>query len=281
MRVALLGTGTMGAGMARSLKRAGHEVAVWNRTISKAEPLADDAIVVATSVTDAVAGAHAVLSVLFDVDSVLQIRDELLAALGSDAVWLQTSTVGPAGVARIADGIGDAAFLDAPVLGTRQPAADGKLVVLVSGDPALVERVQPVLDAISTRTVFVGEQIGSASALKLACNAWIASITAALGQSIALSSALGVDPALFLKAIDGGPVNSPYAQVKGAAMLAGNYETSFAVDGVVKDVDLMRAAAADIDFPSPLLDAVRTLFARASDEGHGGDDMAAVRTAFP
>lgn len=281
MRVALLGTGTMGAGMARSLKRAGLEVAAWNRTRSKAEPLAEDGVDVAAAVEEAVSGADAVLTMLFDVDSVLAVTGELLAALGDDAVWLQASTVGPSGVLRIADAAGDAAFLDTPMLGTKQPAAEGKLVALASGDRALVDRVEPVLGAIAARTVYAGSKIGQASALKLACNAWIASITAATAQSVSLAAALGVDPGLFLQAIDGGPTNAPYAQLKGKAMIGGDFAPSFALDGVIKDIDLMRAAGSDVGFPTDLLDALRELFARASKAGHGADDMVAIRSVFP
>lgn len=280
MRAVVLGTGIMGAGMARSLQRADIEVAVWNRTRERAEPLAADGIRVAASVTDAVRGADAVITALFDVDSVLTVCADITAALGTDSVWLQSATVGPQGMARIAAAAEGAGLLDAPVLGTKKPAEDGTLTVLASGADRLIERVQPALDAIGSRTVVAGDRLGAASALKLACNAWVATITAATAQSLALAETLGVDPRKFLDSIEGAPTGSPYAQVKGAAMLAENWSTSFAVDGVVKDVDLMRAAGAEAGFPTLLLDAVRDLFARASDAGHGDDDMAAVRTVF-
>src|SRR6478672_9246360 len=107
MRIAVLGTGIMGAGMARSLRRAGHDVVAWNRTAAKAEPLAKDGIEVAESVTEAVTGAGAVITMLFDADATLAIADDLLAALGPDAVWIQSGTVGPDGAHRIARPGGD------------------------------------------------------------------------------------------------------------------------------------------------------------------------------
>lgn len=280
MRAAVLGTGIMGAAMARSLQRAGIEVSAWNRTAERVEPLAADGIRVADSVTDAVAGADVVLTMLFDVESVLAVAPAVTAALGTDSVWLQSSTVGPQGMARLVDAAPGVPLLDAPVLGTKKPAQEGNLVVLVSGEGRLIERVHPVLDAIGSRTVVVGDRLGQASALKLVCNAWIASITAAAGQSIALAGALGVRPDQFLDAIGGGPSDSAYLQLKGHAMIDGDYATSFAVDGVVKDVELMLEAGAGVGFPTDLLDAVRTMFARAAGAGHGGEDMAAVRTAF-
>ncbi|MEP6816910.1 MAG: NAD-binding protein [Marmoricola sp.] len=138
-----------------------------------------------------------------------------------------------------------------------------------------------MFEAIGSRTVVAGEEIGQASALKLACNAWIGLLTAGIAQSLALAEALGVDPALFLEAIKGGAVDAPYAQLKGAAMLAGDYATSFAVDGVRKDTGLMVEAARGAAFPVDLLSAVLTRFDQAAELGHGADDMAAVRSAFP
>jgi len=277
MRVAVLGTGTMGAGMARTLRREGHQVTAWNRTRAKAEPLAADGVQIAASVADAVAGVDAAITILFDADAVLAVSDELTGALG-DAVWLQSATVGPDGIARIAERAGSANLLDAPVVGTKKPAEEGSLVPLVSGPKPLADRVQPVLDAIGTKTVYVGERVGLASGLKLACNAWIASITAAAAQSLALAAANGVDPKLFLETISGGPTDTPYLQLKGQAMLAHNYAPSFAVDGLAKDLHLMIDSAATMS--TELLQTLLALYRRAAEAGHGGDDIAAVRSAF-
>lgn len=270
----------MGAGMARSLARAGHQVAVWNRTAEKATAMANDDISAAGSVGEAVTGADAVITMLFDLDATLSVAEDIVAALGPDSVWIQSGTVGPDGARRIAEA-GAGGMLDAPVLGTKQPAAEGKLVVLVSGPDALIEAAKPVFDAIGSRTVVAGSEIGMASGLKLACNAWIGVLTAGAAQSLAFASALGVDPALFLQAIEGQAADSPYAQLKGKAILAGRYAPSFTLDGVLKDLGLMVDAASSVQFPDELLAAVRALFARASEAGHGDEDMAAVRFAFP
>jgi 3-hydroxyisobutyrate dehydrogenase len=280
MRVAVLGTGTMGAGMARSLRREGLEVTAWNRTRAKAEHLAEAGVTIADSVADAVGGADAVITMLFDVDAVLDVTDDLVAALPADAVWLQSATVGVDGIRRIADRAGDVALLDAPMLGTKQPAEQGKLVPLVSGPTNLVAQVRPVLDAVGAKTVIAGERIGDASALKLGCNAWIFSITAATAQSLAIAGHLGIDPSLFLEAIDGGPSNTPYAQLKGKAMLAGDFTPAFGLDGGRKDLRLIAEASGAAGVPQDLLDGVRALFDAAAEKGHGDDDLAAVYTAL-
>jgi 3-hydroxyisobutyrate dehydrogenase len=278
MRVAVLGTGLMGAGMARAMHRAGLSVTAWNRTRAKAEPLAEDGIGVADTVPDAVHEADAVITMLFDTDAVLSVLPDLVRALGPNAVWLQSSTVGPEGIARIADKAADGRLLDAPVLGTREPAEQGRLVPLVSGDPRLIERVRPVLDAIGTKTVVAGQRVGQGSALKLACNAWLLSLVAAAAQSVALTQSFDLDPGLFLEAIDGGPANAPMAQLKGRAIIAGDFRPSFELAGGDKDLQLIRDAADRID--PRLLDAVRSLFDAGVEAGHGDEDIAAVYYAI-
>lgn len=268
----------MGSAMARSLRREGHDVVAWNRTAAKAEPLAADGIEVVANVADAVTGADAVITMLFDTDATLSVKDELVAALSPDAVWLQAGTVGPDGAKRLAEGVDR--FVDAPVAGTKAPAESGTLVVLASGRPDLIEQAGPVLDAIGSKVVRAGEQIGQGSALKLVVNSWVALMASGIAQSMAFARALGLDPALFLEALDGGPTSAPYVNLKGQNILNGDYATSFAVDGVVKDVGLMIETARAAGFPTELLATVRDLYAAASDSGHGGDDMAAVTYAF-
>lgn len=280
MKVALLGTGTMGAGMARSMRRAGLDVIAWNRTREKAEPLAEDGVEIADSVAQAVESAEVTVTMLFDADAVLSVTDDITANLGLDGVWLQSATVGIDGIQRIAEAAGGAPIVDAPMLGTKQPAEEGKLVPLVSGPAELVDKAQPVLDAVGTRTVRAGDEIGKASSLKLACNAWILSITAAVAQSVALAERLGVEGAKFLEAIGGGPSDTPYAQLKGKMMLQGEFPASFGLDGGRKDLGLIQDAAKAAGVHSAVLDAVLSVFDRASDAGHGEDDLAAVYTAF-
>jgi len=280
--IAVLGTGTMGAGMAGSLLRAGHGVRVWNRSPGRTEPLVAAGATACADVAEAVAGADVVLTMLFDLAATREVVEPVLDVVGPDAVWLQTGTVGPEGTAELAGlaaahGVG---FLDAPVLGTKKPAADGTLVVLASGDLALRERVEPVLNAIGSRVVWAGDSPGAASALKLACNAWVLTLTAATGQSLALAAAQGLDPRLFLEAISGTATDSAYAQTKGPAMLDGAFSPAFGLDGGLKDLELILAAARAHGLPDRLLPAVRDTYAAASAAGHGDEDIAAVHTAL-
>jgi 3-hydroxyisobutyrate dehydrogenase len=193
MQVTVLGTGAMGAGMAQSLLREGFEVTVWNRTVARAEPLADDGAVVALEPTAAVADADVVLAMLFDTAATLDVMETVLPHMKDGGIFVQCATVGIEGASRTAAVAAErgVAFLDCPVLGTKAPAEQGKLVMLASGDPGLRERVQPAFDAVGTKTIWVGAELGMGSRLKLVCNAWIGAVAAAVGQSMALAKASG------------------------------------------------------------------------------------------
>ncbi len=282
MRVTVLGTGAMGAGVAASLLRGGHDVTVWNRTRDRAEPLAEHGATVADDAAQAVQHAEVVLLTLFDTDAVVDVLEQAAGSAPDDAVWVQSSTVGVAGTETIVQLAAEQGItlVEAMMLGTKAPAEQGKLTMLVAGPDAPVEAIGPVLDAIGAKTVRAGDQVGQGTALKLAANAWIASITAATGQSLAIARALGLDPQLFLQAIEGSASDSAYAHTKGAAMIAGEFPAQFALDGLRKDIGLITDAARDADVTTTVLEALDRVYADASAAGHGSDDIAAVGTAF-
>lgn len=280
--VAVLGTGIMGAGMARSLLREGLDVTVWNRSAEKAKPLADDGARVADTAADAVAGVDVVVTMLFDAESVADVMEGALAQAREGAVWLQTSTVGVEGTRRLADlaeGRG-VAFLDAPVLGTKAPAENGALVVLASGPSSLRAGVEPVLAAIGSRTQWVGEEVGQGTRLKLAANAWVGTMVNGIAQSMAMTRALGLDPQQFLDVVSGQAVDAPYVQLKGKAIVSEDFTPSFELDGMIKDLDLIIAAMDDAGTDPTLARALRDRGAAASLAGHGAEDMAAFWHAY-
>jgi 3-hydroxyisobutyrate dehydrogenase len=275
-KVSLLGTGIMGAGMGRSMARAGLDVTVWNRSIEKARALD---LPVAEDPAGAVRNADVVVTMLFDFESVARVMTDALPAMRPDAVWLQTSTIGLEETVALSDLAAkhSVSVVDAPVLGTRQPAENGQLTVLAAGQAELRERLAPVLDAISAKVVWTGDRPGDGHRLKLVMNAWVLTITAGTAQSVGLAEALGLDPRQFLDLIAGGPLDAGYAQLKGKAMLAGDFTPAFALSGAAKDAGLIREAADEAGVPTDLAVALEKLFASAGDQN---DDMAAVVRAF-
>ncbi|MEO7352695.1 MAG: NAD(P)-dependent oxidoreductase, partial [Marmoricola sp.] len=266
----------MGAAMARNIAAAGLPLRVWNRSRDKAEPLADVAHV-AGSVAEAVDGAEVVLTMLYDAGSVAETMERARGHLGGNTVWVQQSTIGVEGSDRIVELARElgVVLVDAPVLGTKKPAEVGALVVLASGPDEARATVTPVFEAIGARTMWVG-QAGAGSRLKLAANAWVATVLEGVADSLAFTRDLGLDPALFLEAVAGGAMDAPYVQLKGRAMLAGEFAPAFALSAAPKDVDLVLAAAKGSGTDLGPMPGIREHFARAVDAGHGDLDMSAT-----
>jgi 3-hydroxyisobutyrate dehydrogenase len=269
LKVAFLGTGIMGAPMARNLASAGHDVRVWNRTAEKAEGLGG---AVAGSPAEAVEGAEVVVTMVADGDAVESAMDGV--TLTADQVWWQASTVGLAATERLAGLAGDAAFVDGPVLGTKAPAEQGELTVLASG--AGRERLAPLFDAVAAKVVDLGDEAGTGSRMKLVLNAWVVTLTEGVAESIALAEGLGLDPRRFLEIIDGGPMGPPYAKMKGTMMIDGSFDPSFPLKWADKDAVLVDDAARSVGLDLPLPRAIHAQMAKAIEAGHGDEDMAAT-----
>lgn len=276
--VAVLGTGIMGAAMARNLLSAGMQVRAWNRTREKAEPLAGDGARVAGSPAEAAEGADFLITMLSDAGAVEDAAGgNVLPALAEGGVWLQMSTVGTEGSDRLEKLAAErgVAYVDAPVLGTKRPAEQGRLIVLASGPEEVRERCQPVLDAIGSKTLWLGPA-GAGSRLKLVVNNWIVGLLGVLAETTAFAEATGVDPARFLEVIEGGPLGLPYAQLKGRMMIDEEFPTSFSLRLARKDAALVLDAAEKEGLRMAVAEAVAARFDEALDAGHGEEDMAAV-----
>jgi 3-hydroxyisobutyrate dehydrogenase len=275
--------------MARNLARAGFGVRVWNRTRDKAEPLAKDGAQVCDTPAEAADGAGVILTMLADTDAVLGAVDgpdgafrtaELEAGSGpvdgDGVLWLQMSTIGEAGTERCADLAGqrDVVLVDAPVLGTRQPADEGKLVVLAAGPATIRNRVQPVFDAVGQKTIWVGEA-GAGTRLKLVANNWVLTVTEGTAETLALAQGFGLDPQLFLEAIGGGTLDLPYLQIKSKAILSQDYSPSFRLALAAKDAALVAESAERHQVDVPLTRLLRDRLAEGARE-HGDKDMAAT-----
>lgn len=275
--VAVLGTGTMGAPIARNLRKAGYDVTAWNRTEAKARQLEDDGVAVAEDPAAAVAGARVVLTVLKDADSVLDVLSSCSDALAPGTLLVQISTVGAQGLARISDFAHDhgLVLVDAPVQGTKGPAENAQLVVLAAAPVENRAVVDPLFDAIGKSTLWVSEVPGDASKLKVAVNSFISALTHGVAEAVRLTEAFGLRPELFKEALQGGPLASPFASIKLDAILQREFGASFTVDNAVKDSALVAEAAEASGLWLPIAEAGLERYRAASAGGHGDADMAA------
>lgn len=278
--VAVLGTGIMGGAMAGRLLDHGFDVTVWNRDRTKAEAVSDRGAAVGADPADALRSADLVLTMLSDGPVTGAVMAEALPSLPPGGLWLQMATVGIDATARLAEIAGGhgVAFVDAPVLGTRQPAEQGKLTVLASGPSELRPRCAPVFDVVGSRTFWLGE-VGAGSCMKLVVNTWIASLLAGLAESVALAERVQVDPATFLDVIEGTAAGTPYARVKGQMMIDRTYLPAFPLRWLGKDVDLAVETATREGVALRVTPAVGELIAAAAEQ-HGADDMSAIIEAL-
>lgn len=278
--VAVLGAGgMMGMPIARNLARAGLQVRGWNRSRPKAESLAADGVRLAGTPAEAASGADIVITMLSDYDAVMTAMagpQGALSAPGGSVVWVQMSTVGEAATehcAKLAAEHG-VAFADAPVLGTRAPAEQGKLIVLASGPEELRGRLQPIFDVIGQRTMWLGDA-GAGSRLKLVVNTWVLAVVEAGAEIIALAEGLGLEPRLLLEAIEGGTLDLPYLRLKAQAIAERNFEPSFRLALAAKDAGLIDEAARRHELDLPLVRLLSQRFAQGAAE-HGDEDFSAT-----
>lgn len=273
-----LGTGTMGLPMARNLITAGGDLRVWNRTAGRAAPLVEAGARSYRDPAEAAQGALTMITMLSDAGAVLETAAQALPALAGGATWVQMSTIGIEGTERCAELARNAGvtFVDAPVLGTKAPAEQGQLVILASGPESAQSHCEPIFAAVGARTVWLGEA-GAGARVKVVVNGWIVGVVAVLAETINVAEALGVDPQLFFAAIEGGPLDLPYARTKGSAMMSRSFEDpSFRLALSRKDADLLLSAIAEADLELPVMEAVVTRLRAAERAGHGDEDMAAT-----
>ncbi|HET8758354.1 MAG TPA: NAD(P)-dependent oxidoreductase [Solirubrobacteraceae bacterium] len=259
MRVALLGTGAMGAPMARRLVSAGHDLRVWNRSRERAAAI--ERATVCDTPADAASGAEVVITMLADAPAVESAMEGV--ELG-DAVWAQMSTIGvepPKGVRPLY-------FVDAPVLGSTPAAEQGQLTILASGPH---ERCAAVFEPLG-RTIDLGPEPGAGQRMKLVLNHWVVALVEGLAETVLLAERLDVDPRQFLEIIDGGAIGPPYAKLKGTNMIERSYEPNFSLKLARKDAELIAAAVDDL----PLVRLISERMGAAIAAGHADDDFSAV-----
>jgi 3-hydroxyisobutyrate dehydrogenase len=280
MTMAVLGTGIMGSAMARNWLRAGETVRVWNRTRAKAEPLAEAGARVADDPATAVDGADVIVTMLYDADAVAETMEAADDRLRPGALWLQMSTVGIEGAQRLAELAARyrLTYVDAPVVGTKEPAEQGKLTALASGPDEVRDRVERLLRPVAAKALWLGPA-GAGSRMKLVANTWVLTATEGVANSFALADALGLDGNALLEVISGGPLDLKYAHAKGALMMRREFPPSFPVSGALKDANLILGAGESAGVDLAAVEAARRHLDEVARRSHRDEDMSAMYLA--
>lgn len=286
--VAVIGLGIMGSAFADNLVAAGHTVKVWNRTHAVAEAIAG--ATATNTVAEAVADADVVILMLPTAQITIDTLDSAaLAALPQGAVVAQMGTIGAAGTEQLAQHLAerpDLALIDAPVSGTKGPAIAGTLTILASGTVSDAQRaaLDDVFDVIGGRAVWLGDEPGAGSRMKLVVNAWLLAMMQGIAEASILGERLGITPAELWAALDGGPLASPYIKGKLAKLEAKDYDTEMGLAWGAKDARLaLQAFGKDSPMHLPDLTAIAALWTGAADmlrpDGtpYGDADISAIR----
>jgi 3-hydroxyisobutyrate dehydrogenase len=280
LRIAVLGAGTMGAGIVERLLDEGFAVDVWNRTPGPAARLAEHGATAHPKAAQAVAGANVIVTMLPTGASVneVMVGQGTLHALKPGAIWAQMGTIGAEATeslrAEVARERPDVAFVDAPVSGSREPARNGRLLILASGPEPAQPVLEPIFGAIGGRTLWLGAA-GAGSRMKLVLNTWLAFEAEAAAEVSAIAARLGVPYAALVDAVSGGPLASTVAMTKLAKINSGDDLPDFSLEWALKDLDLAGAAAGADVLPvaGAIADRWRTLVAL----GYGRLDISAAR----
>jgi len=258
MDIGFIGLGQMGMPMARNLLKAGHAVTVYNRTRSRAEQLVPEGARVAGTPGEACRG-DAVVTMLADDHALQDLMPDLAAKLGPATIHVSMSTISVAMSRRLAELHAqlNQGYIAAPVFGRPDAAAAQKLFVVAAGPRALVERCQPLFDAIGQKTFLVSEDPPAANVIKLCGNFMIASILEILGEAVALARKSGIDAGSFLDVFTGTLFGAPVFRTYGALIAQEKYEPAgFRAALGLKDARLVLEAADDAAVPMPVANLV-------------------------
>jgi len=280
MKVAVLGLGIMGAGMARQLVAKKFDVAVWNRDVAKTAALSSAGARVAATPAMAAAGADIVLAMLANDDASRGVwlgADGALAAMQKDSVAIESSTLTVDWIRELAAAAHDRgiAFLDAPVTGSKMQAEAGALSFLVGGDADLLERVRPALAAMGGNIAHLGPT-GSGAMMKLINNFLCGVQVASLAEAIAMAERSGLDARQAAAVLSAGSPGSPLVKIVAQRMLDRAYEPNFFIPLMAKDLSYARQAFARAGIELASADAARAYFVDAERAGMGQKDIAAI-----
>ncbi len=278
MRVAFLGLGIMGRSMAANLAKAGHEVAVWNRSAGQDVEGARTAATPA----DAARGVEVVWMCVSDtkaVENVLFGENGVEASLEPGMIIADSSTISPSATEGFAERVKARGvdYVDAPMTGSKIAAAGGSLIFMVGGDEAVLARLKPLFDAMGKQVFHMGGT-GKGQATKLVMNLQIALIFEGFAEALTLATKLGVELDRLLPLVQASMVRSGVVEYKAPFIMKRDFSPNFPLRLMLKDIRLALAAAKESRVRLPGLEAVEEVYDVAAEEGHSDLDYAATLT---
>jgi 3-hydroxyisobutyrate dehydrogenase-like beta-hydroxyacid dehydrogenase len=283
-KISYLGIGTMGGGMASNLLKAGYQLTVWDRTAEKSQPFARKGARVAKTPADAVRDADLVMYSLSGDDAVEKVvfgEGGILSAITAGQIAVDMSTVLPATSLREQEAYAKRGvdFLDAPVFGSRDESAKGKLWVLAAGKKEVFEKVKPVLEKLGQTVHYLGKN-GNATAMKLVGNLIVALELEALAEGLVLAQKAGLDLKTVMEVVKVADFRSPLLVSNGENILKRDFSTYFALQLMLKDANLIQEFGESLSSPIPALRVVQKNLEAAVELGFGKENASALIKAL-
>tara|TARA_B100001079_G_scaffold158732_1_gene136060 strand:- start:116 stop:991 length:876 start_codon:yes stop_codon:yes gene_type:complete len=280
VRIGLIGTGMLGEAVGLHLIQSGYHLTAYNRTKSKTKNLKEKNGVIVDSPKCVAESSDLIITCVKDADAVKDIlfrQDGVIAGKHDDMTIADMSTINPIDAKEISKKIHGQGIksLEIPVMGGPNVAIDGKLVLMASGDKEMYERYMQVFETIATKTFFLGES-GSAHSIKLAMNLQISLLALSLSEGIMLTKKAGFDPEKFLEILNSTYFSTGMSQKKAYKMIKDEYQPTFTLKNMKKDLDIITQAAKDFGAILPMAERANKIYSEALEAGLGEIDYTGI-----
>jgi len=280
VKIGIIGTGMLGEAVGLHLLDSGYSVSVYNRTKSKTKNLEEKGADVAELPSVVAESSDLIITCVKDADAVKQVlfgQDGVVSGKHDDMTVADMSTINPNAAKEISKKLHDEGIksIEIPVMGGPNVAIDGKLVLMASGDKESFERFSKVFNTIANKTFFLGES-GSAHSIKLAMNLQISLLALSLSEGITLTKKAGFDPEIFLEILNSTYFSTGMSQNKAFKMIKDDYQPTFTLKNMKKDLDTIVASAKDFDAKLPIAERANEIYSQALDAGFGEIDYTGI-----
>ena len=280
VKIGIIGTGMLGEAVGLHLLDSGYSVSVYNRTKSKTKNLEEKGADVAELPSVVAESSDLIITCVKDADAVKQVlfgQDGVIAGKHDDMTVADMSTIIPNAAKEISKKLHDEGIksIEIPVMGGPNVAIDGKLVLMASGDKESFERFSKVFNTIANKRFFLGES-GSAHSIKLAMNLQISLLALSLSEGIMLTKKAGFDPEIFLEILNSTYFSTGMSQNKAYKMIKDEYQPTFTLKNMKKDLDTIIASAKDFDAKLPIAERANEIYKQALDAGFGEIDYTGI-----
>jgi 3-hydroxyisobutyrate dehydrogenase len=281
MKIGIIGLGLMGSQIASRLINTGHVLSVYNRDTTKTEPFEKVDAKIASSPKELAQNCDFIIICVTDFEAILQVSFGTEGIITSNRKYLivaNSSTISPKESKYCAEQFRkrEVEMLGMPMMGGPSAAAKGELVAIISGNKAAFEKVKPIIEKISRSVFYIGSTDGHANAVKLALNLNIALIASAIAEGITVVKGSGIDPQIFVEILNSTYFKTGLSETKGPKMVKNNFEPSFHLKNMLKDLELVASTAQSIGIFLPLATIVQQIYRAANNSGFSQQDYTAV-----